>query len=209
VQDDVEVPDRYAELLGALVAITILDESHLQGGGIARIELVQGRVDRNAGLLDLGRSIGCGWGLGHGSFNDGVGFFFATTLSFSGSVDVDGAVDGDASEPEEDASVVACKGLDSLEGCAKGVLQDVFRKLGYGQAGENGLAVELVSEPLEEDAGRLPIAPTDPGDDVLLVLYWGQVAGVLARQGRLLSSLPTTREVSQSYTMGSQTRPCL
>ena len=61
MQDDVEVPHRYAELFGALVAVAILEESHPQGG-VARIELGQGRVDRVAGLLDLGCSVRCGWG---------------------------------------------------------------------------------------------------------------------------------------------------
>ena len=62
VQDDVEVPHRYAELLGALVAVAILEESHPQGGGVAWIELFQGCVDRLAGLLDLGARSGAGGG---------------------------------------------------------------------------------------------------------------------------------------------------
>ena len=124
-------------------------------------------------------------------------------------MNVDGAVDGDASKPEEDASVVAAEGLDALESCSKGVLEDVLGELRHGEAREDGLAVELVSEPLKEDPCGLSVTLTDPGDDVSLVLDWGQVAGVLARQGRLLSSLLTTAEGTQSYTMHSSTRPCL
>ena len=70
------------------------------------------------------------------------------------------------------------------------------------------LAVELVCEPLEEDASGLSVALTNSGDDVSLVLYGGQIAGVVASQGCLLSSPQTTREEHQSYTKVWQTRPC-
>ena len=123
-------------------------------------------------------------------------------------MDINGAIDGDAAQPEEDASIVAGEGLDALQCCAEGILEDLFSELGNGKTREDGLAVELVCEPLEEDASGLSVALTNSGDDVSLVLYGGQIAGVVASQGCLLSSPQTTREEHQSYTKVWQTRPC-
>ena len=83
---------------------------------------------------------------------------------------------------------MAVEGLDALQCCAEGVLEDIFSELGNGKTREDGLAVELVCEPLEEDPSGLSVALTNSGDDVSLVLQGGQIAGVVASQGCLLSS---------------------
>ena len=104
---------------------------------------------------------------------------------------------------------MAVEGLDTLQCCAEGVLEDILSELRNGEAREDGLAVELVCKPLEEGTCGLSVTLTNSGNDVTLVVQWGQVAGGCSRQGCLLSSPLSTRAGSQSYTMGLHTRPCL
>ena len=80
--------------------------------------------------------------------------------------------------------------FDTLERGSKGVLENILGQFGHREAWKNGLAIELVSEPLEDDPGGLSVTLTDTSDDVAFVLDWGQIAGVLASQGCLLSSPP-------------------
>ena len=207
MKDDVKITDCYPKGFCAIFSIQVLDEAHPQCAGVSRIELLQGGIDRLLSLCNLRRAIRCWWGLGHGPLDDGVGLFFGAAVSLPRPVYVDGAVDGDAPEPEEDAAVVALKGLDALKSSPEGVLEDVLSELRNRQPGKDRLAVELLCKPLEEHTSCLPIPTTDPRDDRLFLLDWGQIAGVFARQGCLLSSLPPTREEAQSYTNGRQTRP--
>ena len=81
------------------------------------------------------------------------------SIAFSCPMDVDGAIDGDSSEPEEDAAVVLSEGFDSLEGDSKGVLQHVFGELGHRKSRKNRPTVQSVSKPLEEHArcGAIPL----------------------------------------------------
>ena len=102
---------------------------------------------------------------------------------------VNGAVDGDAAEPEEDAATLGLVLIDPLQCDPEGVLEDVLCQLPVRQSGQDGPAVQRIGEPLEDHPGSGPVSLAKSLHDRAFFLVGRQVGLGLARggrQGRLL-----------------------
>ena len=72
MENYIEVTETHFHQFGALLSITVFDESETESPCIPWRELFQARIDLCAGLCDFWSSIRLWWWGGHGAFD---GFF--------------------------------------------------------------------------------------------------------------------------------------
>ena len=96
-------------------------------------------------------------------------------------MNINGSINGNPTEPEEDAAVMAGECLYALKRYPKGILQDVLGRLWHGKSRQNCAPVKSVGKPLEEDARSLPVTLTNPIDHLPLFIERREIAVCSAR----------------------------
>jgi len=93
-------------------------------------------------------------------------------------MDVDGAVNRDASQPKKDASVLVGILFDFFKRDSKGVFEYVFCQFRYRQTRQNRTPIQRIGKPLKQHAGGLAVALANPFDYGTLLRYWRKVIGI-------------------------------
>lgn len=88
--------------------------------------------------------------------------FVNSLLGLMPTMRIHGQIDADSPHPEEDAPLLGLKLRDSLHRSCKSLGEAVFRQLGNGKSGQNGLSIEDIAVPFVEGAEGLGIACTQP-----------------------------------------------
>jgi hypothetical protein len=203
VEDHVEVAHGHAHAGGALLPVQILDEPEAERFGVAGVDPGEGEVDRALRLVRLQRAVRA---VGGGRLTVGLGGhgLLQPPVALPGAPDVDGTVDGDATDPEVDAPVfIGFVLLAALEDEPEGVPQDVLRELPDRDARQDDLTVERIAVPAVERAGGGAFAPLEPGDDLPLLVDGCELCFVV--QGASSAPDPSTAGAPDSYTSRAAT----